>query len=165
MSEDDDTRTLLSSKVAAEEIYARQAGLRSHQLLSPHLPDTLIVWNDGENGENGNDYALSFQEASGCQEIWDEISDYQATVRQNSSLGMISKPEYSPVVPIELPPANMAHLDEIVETFQNAILEDVKPKLSTLILENDYISKLVDLYTMVTCFPLFMPLLHDRLRI
>ena len=33
------------------------------------LQDTLIVWSEGDNA----DYALSFQEKEGCDEIWEKI--------------------------------------------------------------------------------------------
>eukprot|EP01128_Nolandella_sp_AFSM9_P007147 TRINITY_DN3833_c0_g1_i1.p1 TRINITY_DN3833_c0_g1~~TRINITY_DN3833_c0_g1_i1.p1 ORF type:complete len:676 (-),score=116.80 TRINITY_DN3833_c0_g1_i1:135-2162(-) len=136
VSGEEGERRLLTSKVASEDIYAKQA-------------ETLIVWNDGENGEGGVDYALSFQETQGCQEIWDEIMDYQVTARQNSTSDLMGKPEYVEQIVLNLPPANLAHLDEIVNLFQTVIVEDVKGKLADLIRENNYIEKLVDLWQMV----------------
>jgi len=33
------------------------------------MQETLIVWSEGENC----DYALSFQEKKGCDEVWEKI--------------------------------------------------------------------------------------------
>jgi len=37
------------------------------------IPETLIVWTEPD----GVDYALSFQEAEGCAEVWNFISEVQ----------------------------------------------------------------------------------------
>ena len=37
------------------------------------IPETLIVWTEPD----GVDYALSFQEAEGCSEVWNFISEVQ----------------------------------------------------------------------------------------
>lgn len=34
------------------------------------ITGTLIVWNDGDEKDEGTDLSLSFQEASGCDELW-----------------------------------------------------------------------------------------------
>jgi len=41
------------------------------QLVS--VPETLIVWTEPD----GVDYALSFQEAEGCSEVWNFIAEVQ----------------------------------------------------------------------------------------
>jgi len=44
-------------------------GLHNSPLIRNHiLQDTLIVWT-----EQDKDYALSFQEKAGCDEIWEKI--------------------------------------------------------------------------------------------
>ena len=37
------------------------------------VPETLIVWTEPD----GVDYALSFQEAEGCSEVWNFIAEVQ----------------------------------------------------------------------------------------
>ena len=37
------------------------------------VPETLIVWTEPD----GVDYALSFQEAEGCAEVWNFIAEVQ----------------------------------------------------------------------------------------
>ncbi|KAI8851481.1 component of IIS longevity pathway SMK-1-domain-containing protein [Chytridium lagenaria] len=58
-SEEDGT-VLLNSKIRKEDIYHRQQS-------------TLIVWTE----QNGLDLALSFQEAEGCNELWNIITEIQ----------------------------------------------------------------------------------------
>ncbi|SPO22530.1 related to PSY2 - subunit of protein phosphatase PP4 complex [Ustilago trichophora] len=51
---------LLASKVVKEEVYQRQQ-------------DTLVVWTE----PTGVDMALSFQEAEGCNEVWEFLTEVQ----------------------------------------------------------------------------------------
>lgn len=51
---------LLASKVVKEEVYQRQQ-------------DTLVVWTE----PSGVDMALSFQEAEGCNEVWEFLTEVQ----------------------------------------------------------------------------------------
>lgn len=53
MSEDDQTRQLLETRISKDDGYQKQQ-------------DTLIVWTE----QNGTDMALSFQEPEGCANIW-----------------------------------------------------------------------------------------------
>jgi protein phosphatase-4 regulatory subunit 3 len=69
---------LLSTKVEKEDIYARQQGgslVKIQRSLRSWLtvPDTLIVWTE----PNGLDVALSFQDADGCEDIWNFILEVQ----------------------------------------------------------------------------------------
>ncbi|KAI9183762.1 component of IIS longevity pathway SMK-1-domain-containing protein [Polychytrium aggregatum] len=61
-SEEDASVVLLSRISPDSGVYQRQQ-------------DTLIVWSE----PSGEDYALSFQEAQGCQDIWEELEDIQRT--------------------------------------------------------------------------------------
>lgn len=53
LSEDDQTRQLLETRIGKDDGYQKQQ-------------DTLIVWTE----QNGTDMALSFQEPEGCANIW-----------------------------------------------------------------------------------------------
>ena len=53
LSEDDQTRQLLETRISKDDGYQKQQ-------------DTLIVWTE----QNGTDMALSFQEPEGCANIW-----------------------------------------------------------------------------------------------
>lgn len=71
---------LLSSRVEKDDIYARQQGrcyvvseLRVGLELTA-CTDTLIVWTEPASQL---DIALSFQDAEGCEDIWQFISEVQ----------------------------------------------------------------------------------------
>jgi protein phosphatase-4 regulatory subunit 3 len=53
LSEDDQNRQLLETRISKDDGYQKQQ-------------DTLIVWTE----QNGTDMALSFQEPEGCASIW-----------------------------------------------------------------------------------------------
>uniref|UniRef100_A0A914DH55 PP4R3 EVH1-like domain-containing protein n=1 Tax=Acrobeloides nanus TaxID=290746 RepID=A0A914DH55_9BILA len=57
---EDNERNVLESKILLDTIYQKQQG-------------TLIVWSESDTC----DLALSFQEKSGCEEIWDKICRVQ----------------------------------------------------------------------------------------
>lgn len=59
---EEDARTLLVHKVSREDIYNRQG------------EETIIMWSDPDIG---TDIALSFQEATGCNAIWEQIQHIQ----------------------------------------------------------------------------------------
>ncbi|KDN44901.1 DUF625-domain-containing protein [Tilletiaria anomala UBC 951] len=61
---------LLCTQVVREDIYQRQQ-------------DTLIVWTE----PGGKDMALSFQEAEGCNEIWEFLSEVQKHFKINGKYG------------------------------------------------------------------------------
>lgn len=51
--------------------------------LSRRVTETLIVWTE----PSGVDYALSFQDPDGCEEVWNFIQEVQ---RHISTQGMLS---------------------------------------------------------------------------
>lgn len=74
-AEEKENSILLTSIVEKRRLYQRQQGIyeEPHDLSpsnSPFLPryhiDTLIVWTESDS----RDLALSFQDPTGCEEIW-----------------------------------------------------------------------------------------------
>ncbi|KAG0054269.1 Platinum sensitivity protein [Gryganskiella cystojenkinii] len=127
-SEDDEDVVLLSSRIrVGEELYQRQQ-------------ETLIVWSE----EEGVDLALSFQEAEGCGEIWDNISE----VQQHYAEDLFSDPsdangagggEY-----ITLPDPDISNLEEIYIIVRAALIGlNEKEKLAGFIIMDNYIDKLL----------------------
>ena len=61
---------LLENAVLKDDVYQRQQGTHTHAVdRGAHIAitiDTLIVWTELD----GTDYALSFQDDKGCNEIW-----------------------------------------------------------------------------------------------
>ena len=74
-------KLILTTRIRTTDVYQRQQGplfLNStslhHLLTHTTRPlDTLIVWTEPD----GADYALSFQDAEGCGEVWNFIIDVQ----------------------------------------------------------------------------------------
>ncbi|KAL5700910.1 hypothetical protein ACHQM5_026308 [Ranunculus cassubicifolius] len=66
--DEEDNETLLSHRIRSDEIYRRQE-------------DTIISWRDPEYS---TELALSFQEATGCSFIWDNICNAQRNIHFNS---------------------------------------------------------------------------------
>jgi hypothetical protein len=58
-------------------ISANKVGVLTGPTVQPFrlmlAPETLIVWTEPD----GVDYALSFQEAEGCSEVWNFIAEVQ----------------------------------------------------------------------------------------
>lgn len=50
------------------------------------VAETLIVWTEPD----GVDYALSFQEAEGCAEVWNFISEVQQHMKATGEQGVFS---------------------------------------------------------------------------
>ncbi|KAI1320357.1 Platinum sensitivity protein [Mortierella claussenii] len=126
-SEDEEDKVLLRSRIRiGEEVYQRQQA-------------TLIVWSE----DDGEDLALSFQEAEGCGEIWDNISE----VQQHYAEDLFSDPADGSGGGsgdfITLPDPNISNLAEIetlIKEAQNGINE--KEKLAAFIIIDNYIDKL-----------------------
>lgn len=140
-SETDGT-ILLESKIQPETAYQKQQ-------------DTLIVWSEADN----YDLALSFQEQSGCDEIWKKICQVQnRDPNVNITQDIVDElederieeiPDAAP--PIELPPCELSKLEEIWNIFtESSILSTPirKEKLSLAIEKDGFIKKLLDLFHM-----------------
>jgi len=110
--EDAANKFLLKTKVSREiNIYVRQQ-------------DTLIVWNEASETDpnsDGTDLAISFQEAEGCHEFWNELHEIQSTLNTEYSLGDESNLEESFSMntdDIDFPVPSMANLDQIMSLFE-----------------------------------------------
>ncbi|TKY84972.1 hypothetical protein EX895_006052 [Sporisorium graminicola] len=147
---------LLASKVVKEEVYQRQQ-------------DTLVVWTE----PTGVDMALSFQEAEGCNEVWEFLTEVQkhfmglaeealtdsppTTPNPHSPTGVLgmsaSGSGLEPLLNIlgdykGLPEPSLANLEKI-----DAMLKDttargpmMREKLTTWLMEAHYIRKLVPFF-------------------
>ncbi|EST06248.1 protein of unknown function DUF625 [Kalmanozyma brasiliensis GHG001] len=147
---------LLASKVVKEEVYQRQQ-------------DTLVVWTE----PTGVDMALSFQEAEGCNEVWEFLTEVQkhfmglaeealtdsppTTPNPHSPTGVLgmsaSASSQEPLLNIlgeykGLPEPSLANLEKI-----DAIVKDttargplLREKLTAWLMESHYIRKLVPFF-------------------
>jgi hypothetical protein len=74
-SEAEKGKYILVSKIQSEDLYEKQA-------------ETIILWKEYCQTRN-IDYALSFQESAGCQDIWKTIIDVQGEYLQQREYGNI----------------------------------------------------------------------------
>lgn len=138
-AEDDESTTLLHSRVSEEDIYQRQQ-------------DTLIVWSEPTgDGDEVSDLALSFAEASCCSEVWDIIFELQkkAGTTRTSFLDpdMDDDEEYLDASnTLELPAPQLKNLDGLVSLFSEHYGPFQRDRLSSGLLKDNYIRKLVDLF-------------------
>lgn len=86
-SELDFNKIILSTAIRSNDVYQRQQGMHTPPCIlcrdfTTHCPccstlirpvESLIVWTE----PNGADYALSFQDAEGCAEVWNFIIEVQ----------------------------------------------------------------------------------------
>jgi len=134
-----DGSLLLESKIQPDTAYQKQQ-------------ETLIVWSEGDNF----DLALSFQEKAGCDEIWEKICSVQGkdpSVDFTQDLvddseddrGFDEISETAP--PIELPPAELAKLEEISELVSSCLSSPLRREKLASAIENDtYIKKLLNIF-------------------
>ncbi|BFZ63895.1 Platinum sensitivity protein [Saitoella coloradoensis] len=134
-SENDPKEMLLKSRILREDVYQKQQ-------------ETLIVWTEA----NGEDMALSFQEADGCAEIWNYITNVQRHMYQcNLAEDILSDDAEGAIAsPVHLPAAEIGNLQEI----ENRVLmasHSIKQResLAKFVLQEDYIAKLVPLLEML----------------
>ncbi|KAG0001725.1 Platinum sensitivity protein [Entomortierella chlamydospora] len=126
-SEDEEDKVLLNSRIrVGEELYQRQQ-------------DTLIVWTE----DSGEDLALSFQEAEGCGEIWDNIIEVQQHYAEDlfsdpSDVNGVGSGEFTTLPNPEL--SNLAEIENMLKEAQNELSE--KEKLAAFIIMDSYIDKL-----------------------
>ncbi|KAF9907190.1 Platinum sensitivity protein [Linnemannia zychae] len=126
-SEDNDDKVLLSSRIrVGEDLYQRQQ-------------ETLIVWSEDE----GMDLALSFQEAEGCGEIWDNINEVQQHYAEDlfsdpSDINGTGSGEYITLPDPDI--SNLAEIEHLIKEAQSGTNE--KEKLAAFIIMDSYIDKL-----------------------
>ncbi|KAI9145123.1 component of IIS longevity pathway SMK-1-domain-containing protein [Paraphysoderma sedebokerense] len=147
VSEDDAAVTLMNSKVltsTGDHGYQRQQ-------------DTLIVWTE----PSGVDVALSFQEAQGCQELWDQLqtiqekiaseADREASFNQNQfnlyQMETAARSLNRQGETVGLSEPSLANLKEVLEVMQNASKNPFgRDKLAEYIMSKNYIEKLVPIF-------------------
>ncbi|SYW78385.1 related to PSY2 - subunit of protein phosphatase PP4 complex [Ustilago bromivora] len=147
---------LLASKVVKEEVYQRQQ-------------DTLVVWTE----PTGVDMALSFQEAEGCNEVWEFLTEVQkhfmglaeealtdsppTTPNPHSPTGVLgmsaSGSGLEPLLNIMgdykgLPEPSLASLEKIDAMLKETTARGpmMREKLTTWLMEAHYIRKLVPFF-------------------
>ncbi|KAI8094717.1 component of IIS longevity pathway SMK-1-domain-containing protein [Thamnidium elegans] len=124
---EEDNSILLTSQVLKRRLYQRQQ-------------DTLIVWTEDDN----RDLALSFQDPSGCDEMWSCISRKQGL---DGSMLTGESDELTPKSPeIPLPEPELSNLQEILDLLLNANTMQEKDKISAYILTEGYLGKLLSLF-------------------
>ncbi|KAF2763504.1 DUF625-domain-containing protein [Pseudovirgaria hyperparasitica] len=147
-SEDEPTRVLLETKITKDDGYQKQQGKNTYSAritkthpLTRFSADTLIVWTE----QNGTDMALSFQEAEGCGQIWEFVSQEQQRLAQllgpddGLSDDIIDNP-------IMLPPPDLENLPEVENAMRHANTTQAgRDALTKFIMTDDYIRKLVPL--------------------
>jgi protein phosphatase-4 regulatory subunit 3 len=109
------------------------------------------VWSEGEN----YDLALSFQERTGCDEIWAKICQVQGKdpsveitqdIVEEEDERFDEASEMSSLL-FELPPCEIERLDEINEIIATCLPFQIKrEKLAALLERENYIKKMLDLF-------------------
>jgi len=146
---------LLVHRISRDDIYQRQGG------------DTIITWTDPDIN---TDIALSFQEAVGCNYIWEQIKSVQQSyaktdVKGGGELdlpgrlrrGAVDEYEFGSAPgdgfytdsgragPSELPPAMLGSLPELVKTVAECS-PFAREKIASLVLRKGYLRQLLDLF-------------------
>ncbi|KAI5356779.1 putative PH-like domain superfamily protein [Septoria linicola] len=97
-SEEEPERVLLETRIAKDDGYQKQQ-------------ETLIVWTES----SGVDMALSFQEADGCAQIWQFVSDIQGRLVPEDGLSDdLLGPEHT----VSLPEPTIGKLEEVVDAIR-----------------------------------------------
>ncbi|EOD38981.1 hypothetical protein EMIHUDRAFT_223819 [Emiliania huxleyi CCMP1516] len=157
VSEDDGSQVLLQARVHMEDIYQRQQGAalscrrrRTLPLCTDRVPsacaaETIVSWNEPETGV---DYALSFQDAEGCTDLWEQICSLQG--REPDGAGGTSDAEGASSTAgsagadtaLQLPAAELRNVAAIAD-----LLSEVPPfrraRLVELLLQSDYVPQLI----------------------
>ncbi|KAF1847294.1 DUF625-domain-containing protein [Cucurbitaria berberidis CBS 394.84] len=131
LSEDDQTRQLLETRISKDDGYQKQQ-------------DTLIVWTE----QNGTDMALSFQEPEGCASIWDFVNEVQSRLQALAQDDGLSD-DIDHISPILLPNPDLGNLHEIENHMRAAnSTPGGREALAKFILAQNYIPKLIPLVEM-----------------
>ncbi|XP_062198148.1 uncharacterized protein LOC133900883 isoform X2 [Phragmites australis] len=150
--DEEDNETLLVHNITPDDIYRKQE-------------ETIISWRDHEAA---TELALSFQEATGCSYIWDNICDIQRNL-QFSNLGALEvgprqvseSLETSRVLHSnddsfhsangelrELPPVELSNLPLILKTILEGGITDQIRVAELITQDRDFFPKLVDIFRM-----------------
>lgn len=150
---EEDQQPLLVHRISREAIYQRQGG------------DTIITWSDPDIN---TDIALSFQEAVGCNFIWEQIKNVQLQYAKKDQeqgelpgrmrKGAVDEYEFGSAPgdsfyyqdsgrqgPEDLPAAELGNLEELVK-----VMADCSPfareKIANLVLGKGYLRQLLDIF-------------------
>mmetsp|Transcript_29119 Transcript_29119/g.79506 ORF Transcript_29119/g.79506 Transcript_29119/m.79506 type:complete len:870 (+) Transcript_29119:94-2703(+) len=134
ISEDEGHQTLLQARVHMEDIYQRQQ-------------ETIVSWNEPVTGV---DYALSFQDAEGCTDLWEQICSLQGRSPDDRGASDIEASGASSGygmtdTVVELPAAELRNVAAIAELINDMPMFK-RQRLVELILSSDYIPQLVKLF-------------------
>ncbi|CAJ0573094.1 unnamed protein product, partial [Mesorhabditis spiculigera] len=135
-------KNVLESRILQETAYQKQQ-------------ETLIVWSESENC----DLALSFQEKTGCEEIWAKICEVQGRDPDDGYDDIdeeASDPgQHNPTLmtartnTIALPPCEMSRLGEIELLLSNNLQTPaIRDRMANTIELEEYIPKLCDVFRM-----------------
>ncbi|KAI8895631.1 component of IIS longevity pathway SMK-1-domain-containing protein [Globomyces pollinis-pini] len=102
--------------------------------------DTLILWSD----PTGVDLALSFQEAKGCDEMWNQIMDAQKRIAADKN--DIDQLPHMDDFELKVPSPQLSNLVEMERVFLIACRHQLhRDTLLKLILETDFLDKFLPL--------------------
>ncbi|XP_022939286.1 serine/threonine-protein phosphatase 4 regulatory subunit 3-like isoform X3 [Cucurbita moschata] len=126
--DEEDNETLLLHRISSDDIYRKQE-------------DTIISWRDPEYS---TELALSFQEATGCSFIWDNIS----SVQRNLQFSTLSNETFHSVTSElrELPTVELSTLPLILKTVVESGIADQMRLTELLLNDRDFFRKLMNLF-------------------
>ncbi|KAH8824742.1 component of IIS longevity pathway SMK-1-domain-containing protein [Flagelloscypha sp. PMI_526] len=140
--ETDASQVVLTTGIKPNDVYQRQQ-------------ETLIVWTE----PNGVDYALSFQDADGCSEVWNFITEVQ---KHMHSVDQSSSPALNPSDSFQtgriaissflrdnhLPSPSLGVLDQIELTIRSlGRTQALKERLCEYLIGEDYLRQIISVFT------------------
>ncbi|KAI6024484.1 component of IIS longevity pathway SMK-1-domain-containing protein [Pisolithus marmoratus] len=137
-SEADFDKIILSTAIRSNDVYQRQQ-------------DSLIVWTEPD----GADYALSFQDADGCAEVWNFIIEVQRHLNADQGLGSSSPAgDHSATTATiirtgHLPSPQLGNIQDIEGAIKAlARTQTIKERICEYIQREGYIKALIDVMSM-----------------
>ncbi|CAK9318476.1 unnamed protein product [Citrullus colocynthis] len=126
--DEEDNETLLLHRISPDDIYRKQE-------------DTIISWRDPEYS---TELALSFQEATGCSFIWDNICN----VQRNLHFSNLSNEAFHSVNSElrELPTVELSTLPLILKTVVESGIADQMRLTELLLNDKEFFRKLMNLF-------------------
>ncbi|KAG1752462.1 component of IIS longevity pathway SMK-1-domain-containing protein [Suillus paluster] len=132
-------KLILTTRIRTTDVYQRQQ-------------DTLIVWTEPD----GADYALSFQDAEGCSEVWNFIIEVQRhmNVVGESSVGSSSpRSEHSTTAAIirsgHLPQPELGNIPDIERAIKTLVRgQAIRERICEYIQREEYIKKMIEVFNM-----------------
>ncbi|KAG1892117.1 component of IIS longevity pathway SMK-1-domain-containing protein [Suillus subluteus] len=130
-------KLILTTRIRTTDVYQRQQ-------------DTLIVWTEPD----GADYALSFQDAEGCAEVWNFIIEVQRHMNVvESSVGGSSSPrsDHSTTAAIirsgHLPQPELGNIPDIERAIKTLVRgQAIRERICEYIQREEYITKMIEVF-------------------